>query len=61
MVSEINPILYQNELSKFPQIQQDYNEVKSSVDKNNSLSSIFDVIPTSFAPNKILVKIFFVN
>ncbi len=45
IVSEINPVLYQNELSKFPQIQQDYEEVKKRVDKENKLSSIFDVCP----------------
>ena len=44
-MSEINPVLYQNELSKFPQIQQDYEEVKKRVDKENKLSSIFDVCP----------------
>ncbi len=44
-MSEINPILYQNELGKFPQIQQDYEEVKKRVDKENKLSSIFDVCP----------------
>ena len=56
-MSEISPIMYQNQIDKLPQIQQDYNEVKSSVDKNNSLSSIFDVIPTfrriENIPNKI--------
>ena len=44
-MSEINPVLYQNELGKFPQIQQDYEEVKKRVDKENKLSSIFDVCP----------------
>ena len=56
-MNEINPIMYQNQIDKLPQIQQDYNEVKSSVDKDNSLSSIFDVIPTfrrvENIPNKI--------
>ncbi len=45
IVSEINPVLYQNELSKFPQIQSDYEEVKKRVDKENKLPSIFDVCP----------------
>ena len=45
IVSEINPVLYQNELGKFSQIQQDYEEVKKRVDKENKLSSIFDVCP----------------
>ena len=45
MVSEINPILYQNELNKFPQIQSDYEGVKKHVDKENTLSSIFDICP----------------
>ena len=45
MVSEINPILYQNELSKFPQIQQDYEGVKKHVDNDSKLSSIFDICP----------------
>ena len=44
-MSEINPVLYQNELGKFPQIQSDYEEVKKRVDKENKLSSIFDVCP----------------
>ncbi len=44
-MSEINPVLYQNELGKFSQIQQDYEEVKKRVDKENKLSSIFDVCP----------------
>ncbi len=44
-MSEINPILYQNELSKFPQIQQDYEGVKKHVDNDSKLSSIFDICP----------------
>lgn len=44
-MSEINPILYQNEVNKFPQIQNDYEEVKKRVDKENSFASIFDVCP----------------
>ena len=45
MVSEINPILYQNELSKLPQIRSDYEDVKKRVDKEGNLSSIFDICP----------------
>ncbi len=42
----INPIMYQNQIDKLPQIQQDYEEVKNAVDKENKLPSIFDIIPT---------------
>lgn len=42
----INPILYQNQIDKLPQIQQDYEGVKNAVDKENKLPSIFDIIPT---------------
>ncbi len=42
----VNPIMYQYQADKLPQIQQDYEEVKSSVDKENKLPSVFDVIPT---------------
>ena len=42
----INPIMYQNQIDKLPQIQQDYEEVKNTVDKENKLPSIFDIIPT---------------
>lgn len=44
-MSEINPILYQNEVNKLPQIQRDYEDVKEQVDKENELTSIFDVCP----------------
>ena len=43
---KINPILYQNQIDKLPQIRQDYEEVRQAVDKENSLPSIFDIIPT---------------
>ena len=42
----VNPIMYQNQIDKLPQIQQDYEEVKNTVDKENKLPSIFDIIPT---------------
>lgn len=42
----VNPIMYQNQTDKLPQIRRDYEGVKSSVDKEGELSSIFDIIPT---------------
>ena len=42
----INPIMYQNQIDKLPQIQQDYEGIKDAVDKENKLPSIFDIIPT---------------
>ena len=42
----VNPIMYQNQTDKLPQIQQDYEGVKNAVDKENKLPSIFDIIPT---------------
>ena len=42
----VNPIMYQYQADKLPQIQQDYEEVKGRVDKENKLPSVFDVIPT---------------
>lgn len=42
----ISPILYQNEVAKLPQVQSDYEEVKKRVDKENKLTSIFDIIPS---------------
>ena len=46
----VNPIMYQNQIDKLPQIQQDYEGVKNGVnnivDKDNKLPSIFDIIPT---------------
>ena len=42
----VNPIMYQNQIDKLPQIQQDYEGVKDAVDKENKLPSIFDIIPT---------------
>ena len=42
----INPIMYQNQIDKLPQIRQDYEGVKNSVDKENKFPSIFDIIPT---------------
>ncbi len=44
-MTKVNPILYQNEVSKFSQIQQDYEDVKKHVDKENKISSIFDICP----------------
>lgn len=44
-MSEISPILYQNEINKLPQIQSDYEDVKKRVDNENSLTSIFDICP----------------
>ena len=46
LMCAINPIMYQNQIDKLPQIQQDYEEVKNTVDKENKLPSIFDIIPT---------------
>ena len=50
LVCAVNPIMYQNQIDKFPQIQQDYEGVKNGVnnivDKDNKLPSIFDIIPT---------------
>lgn len=43
---KINPILYQNQVDKLPQIRQDYEDIRQAVDKENSLPSIFDIIPT---------------
>ena len=43
---EVNPILYQNQVDKLPQIRQDYEDIRQAVDKENSLPSIFDIIPT---------------
>lgn len=43
---KVNPVLYQNQTDKLPQIQQDYEDVKKHVDKDNKFSSIFDIIPT---------------
>ena len=43
---EVNPILYQNQIDKLPQIRQDYEDIRQAVDKENSLPSIFDIIPT---------------
>lgn len=42
---KVNPVLYQNQTDKLPQIQQDYEDVKKHVDKDNKFSSNFDVIP----------------
>ena len=42
----ISPILYQNEVAKLPQVQSDYEEVKKRVDKENKITSIFDIIPS---------------
>ena len=46
----VNPVMYQNQIDKLPQIQQDYegvkNVVNNIVDKDNKLPSIFDIIPT---------------
>ena len=42
----VNPIMYQNQTDKLPQIRRDYEGVKSSVDKDGKMSSIFDIIPT---------------
>ncbi len=42
----VNPVMYQNQIDKLPQIQQDYEGVKDAVDKENKLPSIFDIIPT---------------
>lgn len=44
-MSEISPILYQNEINKLPQIESDYKDVKKRVDSENSLTSIFDICP----------------
>ena len=53
----VNPIMYQYHADKLPQIQQDYEEVKSSVDKENKLPSVFDVIPTFRRIEKVPDKI----
>ena len=53
----VNPIMYQYQADKLPQIQQDYEEVKSSVDKENKLPSVFDVIPTFRRIEKVPDKI----
>lgn len=46
----VNPIMYQYQADKLPQIQQDYEGVKDGVnnivDKENKPPSIFDIIPT---------------
>ena len=53
----VNPIMYQNQIDKLPQIQQDYEGIKNTVDKENKLPSIFDIIPTfrrvENVPNKV--------
>ena len=56
-MSGINPILYQNELNKLPQIQNDYEDVKKHVDKENKLSSIFDIFPTFRRIEKVPEKV----
>ena len=53
----VNPIMYQYQADKLPQIQQDYEEVKGSVDKENKLPSVFDVIPTFRRIEKVPDKI----
>ena len=53
----VNPIMYQYQADKLPQIQQDYEGVKSSVDKENKLPSVFDVIPTFRRIEKVPDKI----
>lgn len=45
-MSKVNPVLYQYQVNKLPQVQQDYEDVKKQVDKNNELTSIFDIVPT---------------
>lgn len=56
-MDKINPILYQEQMSRFPQIQHDYGDIKKRVDKENKIPSIFDIIPTfrsiENVPNKI--------
>lgn len=46
VVPKINPILCQSQIDKFPQVQQDYEDVKKRVDKDSILPSIFDIFPT---------------
>ncbi len=41
----VNPVMYQNQINQLPQIQEDYKEVKKKVDKEDSITSVFDVIP----------------
>ena len=53
----VNPIMYQYQADKLPQIQQDYEEVKGRVDKENKLPSVFDVIPTFRRIEKVPDKI----
>ena len=53
----VNPIMYQYQADKLPQIQQDYEEVKGCVDKKNELPSVFDVIPTFRRIEKVPDKI----
>ena len=53
----VNPIMYQYQADKLLQIQQDYEEVKGSVDKENKLPSVFDVIPTFRRIEKVPDKI----
>ena len=45
-MSKVNPVLYQYQVNKLPQVQQDYEDVKKQVDKNNELTSLFDIVPT---------------
>ncbi len=52
-----NPIMYQYQADKLPQIQQDYEGVKDCVDKENKLPSVFDVIPTFRRIEKVPDKI----
>ena len=57
----VNPIMYQYQADKLPQIQQDYEGVNDMVnniaDKDNKLPSIFDVIPTFRRIEKVPDKI----
>lgn len=56
-MDQINPIMYQYQADKLPQIQQDYEGVKGCVDKENKLPSVFDVIPTFRRIEKVPDKI----
>lgn len=41
----INPVLFQNEISKIPDIQKDYQTVCNHICSNNQNVSIFDMLP----------------
>lgn len=54
---KVNPVLYQNQTDKLPQIQQDYEDVKKHVDRDNKFSSNFDEEHSDFVPAIELIRL----